>query len=146
MQQLRETIWTLRSTEIPIKSFQARIESYLRTFFKDSNIHLDFTIQNVTEPILKPLISLTLFRIIQEVATNCLKYSNASKFIVEIKTSSGQMELVLKDDGIGFDTKKQSSGYGIENIIARAEEIKAKMTLYSEPTLGTEFYIKLKLK
>ena len=48
------------------------------------------------------------------------------------------INIVISDDGIGFDTNKKSNGIGIKNMKARIVELNGKFNIKSELHQGTE--------
>jgi PAS domain S-box-containing protein len=69
--------------------------------------------------LLTPGKKLTLFRIIQEQLKNILKYSKASEVDIYLHCRNGEVELLIKDNGIGFDPKKTYRGVGLSSIHER---------------------------
>lgn len=79
---------------------------------------------------------LMLFRIIQEQTSNIIKYAEAKNVMVLIKSSDSTYNLVIADDGIGFDMKEQRNGIGITNIKNRTNAYNGEMYLQSSPGNG----------
>ena len=92
-----------------------------------------------------------LYRIVQEMLNNALKYANASKIEVQLLNKEGRLELFVSDDGKGFDmeeVKRQTPsdhGFGLKNIESRADMINAKMELNSAEGKGTNMLITMDL-
>jgi two-component system, NarL family, sensor kinase len=86
---------------------------------------------------------LILFRIVQEVLNNILKHADAGKISVQANYDTRQLELVIDDDGNGFDLKplndpdNQATGLGIRNMHNRAKMIGADFSISSTPGEGT---------
>jgi two-component system sensor histidine kinase UhpB len=79
---------------------------------------------------------LIIYRIVQEQVNNILKHSRATEASIELKTLRNWLHLGIKDNGIGFDTRKKSRGIGLNNIISRVEMQNGKMEIISEPGKG----------
>jgi two-component system, NarL family, sensor kinase len=90
---------------------------------------------------------LILFRIVQEVLNNILKHADAGNISVQANYESRQLELVIDDDGNGFDLNplndpdNQAAGLGIRNMHNRAKMIGADFSISS--TLGEGTKVKL---
>ncbi len=86
---------------------------------------------------------IVLFRMSQEVLTNALKHARAKNIRAHIKrTINNQIQLILSDDGIGFDLSRFSdsideSGAGLRNIQRRAKLIDFEVQIVSSPGQGT---------
>ena len=89
-----------------------------------------------------------IYRIAQEMMHNIVKHSKATRVSFSISKIKNQVELRIADNGIGFDEKlfiNKSAGLGMRNIKARAEVLKAKISLATLPGKGTHFLIKIPL-
>ena len=84
----------------------------------------------------------TLYRIIQELTNNTLKYANASEVNIEIQIVESMLKLTYQDNGKGFDLQawetnpQLQNGLGLRGIQARAEVLKTKFDLKSEINKG----------
>jgi signal transduction histidine kinase len=84
-------------------------------------------------------IKINLYRILQEALQNIEKYANAKNvFLTMSLIESNKINIVISDDGIGFDTNKKSNGIGIKNMKARIVELNGKFNIQSELNQGTE--------
>lgn len=89
-------------------------------------------IENMPEDKLK----LSIYRIIQEQLNNIIKHSQADNAWFSLNQSENAIELIIKDDGIGFDITQKGSWVGLQNINTRAEMHDGKMELISSPGNG----------
>jgi signal transduction histidine kinase len=62
---------------------------------------------------------LALFRITQEQIKNILKYSKAQDATIYLQYKNNDVELIIQDNGIGFDTRKTLRGVGLSSIQER---------------------------
>jgi two-component system sensor histidine kinase UhpB len=79
---------------------------------------------------------LIMYRIVQEQLNNILKHSGATEALIELKTIRNWIHLNIKDNGVGFDTRKKSRGIGLNNIISRVEMQNGNMEIISAPGKG----------
>jgi two-component system, NarL family, sensor histidine kinase UhpB len=79
---------------------------------------------------------LIIYRIVQEQINNILKHSRATESQIELKTHNKKLQLLIKDNGIGFDPKKKAKGIGLNNIISRVEMHNGDMEIISSPGKG----------
>ncbi|MEO6305699.1 MAG: sensor histidine kinase [Bacteroidia bacterium] len=109
-------------------------------------LKIDFS-SNFDESLGKSL-DITVYRVIQEVLNNMIKHAKADHINMSITKTGGDLEISMKDNGIGFDTDKlkDSKGMGWKNIFSRVSMLDGNIKLESEPQKGTMVYIKLKLK
>ncbi|MEN2399417.1 ATP-binding protein [Flavobacterium sp. MC2016-06] len=90
------------------------------------NYNFTGEIPNITEEH-----DLFIYRIFQEALHNSLKHSHSDLYEVKITTTDALFTLSMKDFGIGYDTKKSSSGSGLNNMKLRAKLIGAKLIIES---------------
>jgi signal transduction histidine kinase len=88
-----------------------------------------------------------IFRIVQEIANNTLKYAQAAVLELNLNLTYHFLELNISDNGIGFDTSILStkSGIGLKNITDRVNQLGGKIEIRSAIGSGTSFRIKIPL-
>lgn len=91
-------------------------------------------------------VEINLYRVVKEFLANSMKYSKASKIIVDLNKSNTSLVLNLNDNGIGFDPKKiNGSGHGLKNMESRVYLLNGKYSYFSEFGKGTELIIEIPL-
>ncbi len=134
---LRETIWSIHKEVITIDELISKVKEYCSRVFSDSPTNIDITGNDIHTEI-SPAIALHLFRIIQESTNNAFKYANCSKISIQISPN----EVVIIDDGKGFDKAAVKKGYGLQNIEVRTQEMGANLTIHSSEENGTSIRIR----
>lgn len=66
-------------------------------------MEIDFHSENIPKELLKE-ISLCLFRVLQEALQNAIKNSGSRQFQVSLRSGASEIELTVRDSGIGFET------------------------------------------
>jgi len=87
-----------------------------------------------------PQMKLHLFRIFQEVVTNCLKHANASLIEVHFRSTESVVGIMIKDNGNG-ETIEGGEGLGLKNIESRAQFLRANYRYNSQQNKGTSFLL-----
>jgi PAS domain S-box-containing protein len=77
-----------------------------------------------------------IFRIAQEVFNNALKYSQARHLYLELRDEDNSLELIIEDDGKGFDPENISRGQGLANIAQRARLLNGSLHIETSPGSG----------
>ncbi len=86
---------------------------------------------------------LHLYRIIQELLNNTLKYAKANIVEIVFEPDNEFLVMTYRDNGIGFDPENLTSGLGIGNIKTRSELLKGVYSITSDKTKkGMLFYLK----
>jgi signal transduction histidine kinase len=89
---------------------------------------------------------LFIYRIFQEVIQNIIRHSGATEIEIQLSESLEAYRLVVKDNGIGFETgdMKSRNGLGLRSIHQRASLIGADVQIHSERGRGTTILLTYK--
>lgn len=79
-----------------------------------------------------------IYRVIQEQLNNIIKYAEAKNVLIKIDIDAPQVEIQIKDDGVGFDATNLESGIGLKNIRSRLNLFNDKLSVISSPCKGCE--------
>ena len=86
-----------------------------------------------------PEIKVALYRIAQEALNNAAKHSDADQVAVTLRCGSNVVELIVRDDGRGFDVQSVPPEHlGVGIMRERAEAIGAQLRVESQIGQGTE--------
>lgn len=86
-----------------------------------------------------------IFLIYKEILNNICKHSQAKDVAIKMTEDSGTLILKVSDDGVGFNLTNNFDGDGLRSIQKRAEQIRAKVEIISEPNKGTEIVLAIPL-
>jgi signal transduction histidine kinase len=81
-----------------------------------------------------------VLRIAQEALQNAVRHAQAKQVGVRLGTTKGQLELEVRDDGVGFDPadpELRSRRLGLTSMEERAKRIGARLEIDSKPGEGT---------
>jgi signal transduction histidine kinase len=88
---------------------------------------------------------LALYRIVQELITNALRHGQASRVSLTLLEQPGRLQLVVADNGIGFDyartRERNVSGLGLKSLEARVTLLDAELLIDSAPGQGTRIEV-----
>jgi PAS domain S-box-containing protein len=143
VQLLQKTIHEIRllSKQLvtPVMSdigFEATIEELISHYRSLQLFEIDLHYA-VCEKLLDKGLKLTIYRIIQEQLNNIVKYAKASLVRVAVQFCDGELQVVISDNGVGFDCSKLSQGLGLKNMKHRAEMYKGHVDIRSSPGNGS---------
>lgn len=91
-------------------------------------------------------LNINLYRIVQESVTNALRHSQASTLDIKLTiTKTGELQLVIKDNGKGMDinTVDQTNHFGLLGMRERAQALHGSFNLDSAPNQGATIYINI---
>jgi signal transduction histidine kinase len=130
-----------------------RMESYAKPMLATKNINFRFeyepTIITMDLDMEKRKNCYLLFK---EAVNNAFKYSGCTEIVTRISNTKGRIEIVIKDNGVGFDVQQELtgvkltlSGNGLRNMKMRAEEMKGDLQINSVAGEGTEIRLSIPL-
>jgi len=83
-----------------------------------------------------------VYRIIQELITNAIKYVTKGEIRLSVSIEDGMFIVLYKDSGPGFDNNTiNKNGLGVSNIFERARILNGKAVLTTFPEQGTKWNI-----
>jgi signal transduction histidine kinase len=92
-------------------------------------------------PRLPEVVELAAYRIIQEALTNTIKYAKASLVTVTILQTGAHLNVIVSDDGLGFDPERPVESarprLGLRGMRERAEMVGGSFDLQTTTGLGT---------
>jgi enediyne biosynthesis protein E4 len=145
-----DIIWTVSSRHEDLEELVQRLQGLMEDLCKANSI--DFICEsNLTSSLRIPDDTRrNIYLIYKEAINNIIKHSSATKVKFDVYIEEDLLKLSLYDNGIGFDKipdvdMKESRGYGLRNIQARAGEINADLQIKSGVLQGTYITVKQKL-
>ncbi len=99
------------------------------------------------EPELLPEQAISVYRIVQEALTNIARHANASEVRLTITKQKNELNIIIKDNGIGIseDQIKSSKSLGIMNMRERVYQWDGKMVITGKEKKGTSVRISFRL-
>jgi signal transduction histidine kinase len=107
-------------------------------------IEIVFTSHNVPRPVAADL-SLCLFRVLQEGLINAAKHSETRRIEVELRGTSGAIELRIRDFGSGFSVGTANEGLGLVSMRERVANVGGTFSIASALHSGTEIKVRIPL-
>ena len=118
------------------------IEDVMSTFPESTITEYEL---NFDEIELSDELSTQIYRIVQEGITNILKYAKASEVSLSLNRETHFLNLIISDNGIGFDASTEYSGNGLKNIRERVARCSGFLEIISG-NKGTTLKIKVPVK
>ena len=84
------------------------------------------------------------YLIFKEAINNVVKYSNATLVNIEFDFKANLIELLILDNGIGFNAEGHHDGNGLGNMKRRAKEMNARIKITSGEGCGTTISVTMK--
>lgn len=132
------SIESLKPSSEIFANFWESLESGLLESVKDLPIEVKFFLKGTANPI-SPHVGKMLLKICQEAINNSVKHSKAKNLEVSLCFNVNNLEILVKDDGIGFclDHPLCHDHFGLSSMHLRAQEIEANLTIETGVGFGT---------
>ncbi|MBI5586445.1 MAG: PAS domain-containing protein [Deltaproteobacteria bacterium] len=95
----------------------------------------------LSEPVVPDSLKTAIFRITQEALHNIAKYSRASRVYLRLQEKEGAIEMVIRDNGQGFDLETVKKGLGLSTMRERAQLSGGTFDLQAAPGKGTRIRV-----
>src|SRR5207237_10676371 len=87
-----------------------------------------------------------LLLLFKEALTNVARHSHANRVTIDVRLTSGYLELDIEDDGDGFSQTEMHTGNGLRSLALRAKELKGSLEIDSRPSGGTTVRLRAPLR
>jgi signal transduction histidine kinase len=111
------------------------IEPALESLAERAEVGVALRVELAARP--APELESTIYRLVQEALTNVAKHARASHVSVLVREAGDALEVLVRDDGAGFDPHRRSSGYGLVGMRERLALVRGTLDIESAPGGGT---------
>lgn len=134
-----DIVWSINPKNDELTSIIARMSRHAAELFEAKGIDYQIITPEKIEDIkLSMEQRRDVFLIFKEAVNNVLKYANCTDVRIEIVLKNFNFKLLIADNGVGFDSSKESTRNGIKNMKNRAQKLKGKLLINSEIGIGTK--------
>jgi two-component system, NarL family, sensor histidine kinase YdfH len=145
LHEARGAIQALRSAALEQRDLAAALAAEVSQFEVTSGVTADFVLEG--EPaVIGPNVAQHLLRIVQESLSNIERHAQARHVQVRLVQSDSRIQLMVQDDGKGFDVEAamlRAGCFGLQGMYERAQRLGATLRLKSAPLEGTMLVLSL---
>jgi PAS domain S-box-containing protein len=135
----------LHSSNFEYLGVSTGIKSWCHEFGERKGLDIEFNSFGLLNS-LPSEISLCLFRVLQEAANNAAKHAKAKRVEVQLCEQPGEIYLVVRDFGIGFDKEvAMGRGLGLTSMLERVRLVGGTIAIDSKPMEGTAIHVRIPL-
>ena len=142
--EVRVIVRNIIPHNIGVTGLVAAIKELISSFVRHETINITFEYD--TLPYLSVESQVDLYRVIQELLSNALKYSHGDSIAITLKVDSMIITLLFSDNGRGFDTSSMQSGMGLKNLRSRVALYSGSLEVISDLNHGTQYTIRCPIK
>jgi len=141
--ELTDLIHELRPQAMNEKDVAESINDYAIEWAHQNGMEVNVDVQELSGLSLK--VKQALFRIVQESLANVARHSSAGLVSIGLQVEK-DIQLIVEDDGLGFDTNVDHAGMGLESMRERAESLDGSFIVESEPGKGARIIVTFPVK
>lgn len=140
--RIRALIRDLHRSPLGRAGLADAIHGFVAETARDADVEFHTDIEEIDLP---PPIALLLYHIAREGVMNALKHSKAKTVDISVKQVGDEVELVLRDDGVGFDPEAPppEGHYGLTMMRERAAVAGGTIRVDSAPGKGTTITVRM---
>jgi signal transduction histidine kinase len=145
LENTRQVSYKLMPPLLELAGFKVALEDYFERLSTNSKIAFEI-VCNTGTPDFTNEIAYELFRVVQELTTNMIKYGEVTHCFVVLSSSDKEHSIEIIDNGTPFDfftSLKTSKGSGLKNISSRLKVTGAILKQQETPK-GNHYIITLK--
>lgn len=140
-QHVREHLCGLSAAEACTgKSLAHLLADYARAFADRTGIQVETYLQGEKYPDPDPWVKVQVLRILQEALCNVRRHAAATTVHISYRRLPRRLELVITDNGCGFDPVQAGDShghFGLASMEERARSINGSLEVFSRPGTGT---------
>ena len=145
-ESLSDIVWNINPRYDQPDTLFVRMKRYAADMFDGKNINSRFEFPDTENGF---QLSMTqrrdLYLIFKEAVNNLVKYSGATEALVQVKVTDNQLNMLISDNGKGFDRASLRAGNGLHNMEQRAGTAGGQLSVRSAPGSGTQVELSMRI-
>ena len=143
-QTVRGLALGLRPSMLDDLGLQAALEWHVRDFMSRYSINVTLSMAGNFDR-LPESHRTCVYRVVQEALTNCVRHADAHNVTVDLNTNDRELQLSVRDDGVGLNPAHRGRGLGLIGIEERVKELQGTVVISTGGTRGTTVAVRLPL-
>lgn len=137
LKEVRRIIYDLRPMSLDDLGLFPVLEKHINTMSDYYNLNILLKVFGNKQR-LHPNYEVAIFRLVQEALQNAINHSKSEIIHVAVEVTSEQINIIIKDEGVGFDINKTNrTSFGLMGMKERVELLAGKLTIDSNAGKGT---------
>ena len=139
IENMSDIVWAINPKNDRFTNIMQRLQAFAQQLFDVKNIRLHFEVpDDVNGMKMSMQHRKNIYLVLKEAINNVAKYSQAENCFVVVQQNGKQVQVQVKDDGVGFVPKTGNlGGNGLVNMKQRIEELNGIFNIFSEERKGT---------
>ncbi|WP_103071242.1 ATP-binding protein [Aquimarina sediminis] len=137
--EVREISRSLHPFKLEELGLTVTLQSGVEMIDENYDIFISAEIDNI-DRVFDQEKEINIYRLVQESFNNILKHSSAQSAEIKVVNKEKNVEIIIKDNGIGFDVSSEkisTSKIGLKTLSERSKFLKASFKIFSKMDQGT---------
>ncbi|MBP6659254.1 MAG: sensor histidine kinase [Chitinophagales bacterium] len=145
IQELRRVAHNMMPENLIKFGLDTALKDYCTSISNTGKLNINYSSFGMDNFKAETNVSITVYRVIQELINNTMKHANATESIVQLVNENNILHITVEDNGKGFDVKNINNfkGAGWTNIQNRITYLKGKINVDSSEQNGTSITIEI---
>jgi signal transduction histidine kinase len=146
IEDIRHYILNLKVANYEQQTLHESLMDVLARLHVPDSLSVQLDAPNRQPPFAPPVVE-AVCQIAYEAMSNIVRHAQATEATIEVTEDSKQFQMVIRDNGRGFDPDNslEHSGLGLRNIVQRARIYGGDISIDSSPNGGTRLTLKIPL-
>lgn len=139
LQEVRQSVSAMRADPLQGQGLEAAIALLVQDFQRSTGILPDCHFY-LPRPLSREF-NITVYRIVQEALTNISKHAQATQVNINIQMLDSGLQLVIQDNGQGFEWQQNQTGFGLQGMRERVLALGGQLAIASTAGQGCQITV-----
>lgn len=147
IEDIRQYIMGLKTLGYSQKTLRESIEDVVARLYIPEDLTIEIDAPEKPPPLSSEVLE-SVCLIAGEALSNAVRHAGAAHVEIRCREEKSDFQLVISDDGRGFDTEQlqQDNGLGLRNMTKRARLYGGSVEINSQPGSGTKLIIRMPME
>lgn len=143
-ESLGDIVWNINPQYDDIDNLLIRMKRYAADMLEGASIHYELQFPEEVGNFKLPMDKRRDFYLFyKEAINNLVKYAAAKHAMIKLQWKDHNLDLTIKDDGVGFSPQTVVRGNGLNNMQSRANLLHGSLQINSHPNQGTTIKLQI---
>lgn len=140
---MSDIVWSIEPANDTFQNVLRKMKQFGEQLTNSLNIKFQFTVQPGIEKLALDMKQRkNIYLIYKEAVNNSCKHAKPTEITVVLRKDSGTLEMIVSDNGQGFDVTRETSGYGTSSMKTRSADLNGRLEITSSAR-GTTVALKI---
>lgn len=143
MESMSDIVWSVNPHNDNVASVMTRVHAFAAELCEPLQIEMKIDMANDMDRLsLDANKRKQVLLLCKEVINNAVKYSGCTVLQINSeKTENGLVQIMISDNGVGFDPSSARKGNGLKNMNVRAEQLSGNLVMEAAPGKGVSVHL-----